>query len=159
MTSTRFIPFLIIGSLGILNQLAFLRLALDLLGIAFMTAQALATLAAMTGNFLLNNIVTYSDRRLRGPALLRGLFSFYGGCAFGTAANVAVATGLFAGGLRWWLAAIAGAAVGAVWNYAISSLLVWRPNIAGPGASPPNPARTQSSAAVIPVSAAIEASD
>ena len=45
----------------------------------------------MTSNFFLNNLFTYRDRRLRGLALLRGLFTFYAICALGTVANVGIA--------------------------------------------------------------------
>jgi len=136
-TSVRFGLFAAIGGFGVVTQLAFLRLALEAFGMAFFAAQAMAAVAAMTGNFLLNNIVTYRDRRLCGPALVRGLLGFYAVCALGAAANVVVASHLFAGGLRWWLAGIVGAAVGAAWNYAMSSALVWRPNIVPPATSPP----------------------
>ena len=126
MVSARFVLFAAVGAVGVLTQLVFLRLGLDTLGIAFPAAQALATLAAMTGNYLLNNIVTYRDRRLRGRALLRGLFAFFAVCGVGAAANVVIASHLFAGGWRWWLAGLGGAALSAVWSYAMSSALVWR---------------------------------
>ena len=43
----------------------------------------------------------------------------------GAAANVSVAA-YIAGGHSWWLAGIAGAIVGSVWNYAVSSVFTWR---------------------------------
>ena len=49
----------------------------------------------MTSNFFLNNLFTYRDRRLRGLALLRGLFTFYAICALGAVANVGIAGYLF----------------------------------------------------------------
>ena len=80
----------------------------------------------MTGNFLLNNLFTYRDRRLRGLALATGLLSFYAVCGLGAAANVGIASHLFASKHSWWLAGLGGAAIGAVWNYAMSSVFVWR---------------------------------
>jgi hypothetical protein len=44
----------------------------------------------------MNNIFIYRDRRLRGLALLRGLFTFYAICALGTVANVGIAGYVFA---------------------------------------------------------------
>jgi dolichol-phosphate mannosyltransferase len=90
----------------------------------FPVAQGIATLVAMTGNFLLNNLFTYRDRRLRGWQMLSGLGSFYAVCGLGAAANVGVAA-MIAGNHSWWLAGLAGAAVSAVWNYAMSSIFTW----------------------------------
>src|SRR5207249_11294604 len=96
-----------------------------LLWIAFPIAQAIATLVAMTGNFLLNNLFTYRDRRLRGRRLWTGLISFYAVCGAGGAANVGVAAHLVDGHHSWWLAGLAGVAVSVVWNYAMSSIFTW----------------------------------
>jgi dolichol-phosphate mannosyltransferase len=65
----------------------------------------------MTSNFFLNNLFTYRDRRLRGLALLRGLFTFYAICALGTVANVGIAGYIFSRNEIWWLAGVAGVVV------------------------------------------------
>jgi dolichol-phosphate mannosyltransferase len=91
----------------------------------FLVAQLVATLAAMTGNFLLNNELTYRDRRLRGSRLLRGWLSFGVGCSVGLVANVGVAAELFADNSSWWMSALGGIAIGAVWNYAVTSFYTW----------------------------------
>jgi dolichol-phosphate mannosyltransferase len=44
----------------------------------------------------------------------------------GAIANVGVATWLFEGDQLWWIAGLAGAAMGAVWNYVFSDLVIWR---------------------------------
>ena len=94
--------------------------------VAFTQNQWEATLAAMTANFLLNNYVTYRDRKRRGAALARGLLLFYAVCGIGAAANVGVATLLVQDGvLAWGMAGVAGALITVVWNYAVSSTLVW----------------------------------
>jgi len=80
----------------------------------------------MTSNFFLNNLFTYRDQRLRGVRLLRGLLSFYLICSVGAIGNVGIATYVFAADNVWWLAGIAGAIVGSVWNYAVSSVFTWR---------------------------------
>jgi dolichol-phosphate mannosyltransferase len=47
-------------------------------------------------------------------------------CGLGAAANVGVATLLLDGGvLAWGAAGVAGALITVVWNYAVSSTLVW----------------------------------
>jgi dolichol-phosphate mannosyltransferase len=122
----RFLAFAAVGAFGVLVHMVVLG-ALIGLGAGFGAAQGLATLVAMTANFALNNRITYRDARLRGAALWRGLALFYLVCGIGAAANVGVARLLVMDGvLAWGLAGAAGAAMTVVWNYAVSSTLVWR---------------------------------
>jgi dolichol-phosphate mannosyltransferase len=122
----RFALFAMIGGLGLVVHLAVLGLVLTYLGADFTVAQSAATLVAMTSNFLLNNWFTYRDRRLRGWRLLSGLVSFYVVCSVGAIGNVGIAAYVFHADQSWWLAGIAGAIVGSVWNYATSSVFTWR---------------------------------
>ena len=121
----RFISFLMIGGLGVLVNLLTLRLSLQF-GASFASAATAGTIVAMVSNFLLNNQLTYRDRRLRGVALLRGLVVFLIGCSIGGLAGVGVSINVFGGSKSWWLAGLAGAAAGAVWNYAIASNFTWK---------------------------------
>ena len=123
----RFLLFSIIGALGVGTHLLTLWFATHVLFTGFALAQSAATLVAMTGNFLLNNLFTYRDRRLRGRRLLTGLISFYAVCGAGAAANVGIASHLVVDHHSWWLAGLAGAAVSVVWNYAMSSIFTWSP--------------------------------
>jgi dolichol-phosphate mannosyltransferase len=123
----RFLLFSLIGSLGVITHLVTLWLTIFVFGAAFTIAQAVATTVAMTGNFLLNNLFTYRDRRLRGWRLVTGLLSFYAICAAGAVGNVGIASYLFGNHQAWWLAGIAGIAVSVVWNYAMSSIFTWSP--------------------------------
>ena len=123
----RFLSFALVGGVGLVVHLAVLGASLRLLDFSFETSQAMATLVAMICNFTLNNILTYRDLRLRGWDFLRGLVSFFLVCAAGAVANVGVGTVLFETlALPWWAAGIAGAVVGAVWNYAVSGVFTWR---------------------------------
>ena len=119
----RFVLFVAVGSLGLALHLAVLRLAL---GWGFETAQILATALAIGLNFVGNNWLTYRDKRLRGWRFVRGLASFYVICGVGAAANVGVANYAVAHERSWWVAGLAGAALGSVWNYAVSSVYTWR---------------------------------
>jgi len=123
----RFMAFALVGGVGVLVHLAVLGLLHGLGPLGFGAAQWAATLVAMTANFLLNNRITYRDRRLRGPRLLRGLIVFYVVCGIGAVANVGIAGLLVRDGLAGWgVAGAAGALLTVVWNYAVSSTLVWR---------------------------------
>jgi dolichol-phosphate mannosyltransferase len=123
----RFLLFSLIGGLGVVTHLVTLWVIVFAVGAAFAVAQGVATAVAMTGNFLLNNLFTYRDRRLRGWRLVTGLLSFYAICAAGAVGNVGIASYLFGNHQAWWLAGIAGAAVSVVWNYAMSSVFTWSP--------------------------------
>jgi dolichol-phosphate mannosyltransferase len=120
----RFISFAAIGGLGVGVHFAALYLGLKL--VSFPVAQAVATVVAMTSNFALNNLLTYRDRRLSGRRFVTGLLSFYGVCGLGAVANVGIASAAFADHYTWWVSGLAGAAVGVVWNYAVSSVLTWK---------------------------------
>ena len=122
----RFVVFAAIGALGILAHLAVLWLALQA-GLAFGPAQATATAAAIAGNFVLNNAITFRDRRLKRWAALRGFVIFAIACGFGALANLNVAELMVSAGHdTWWAAGLVGAAMSLVWNYAVGSTLTWR---------------------------------
>jgi len=122
----RFLLFAVIGGLGVFVHMGVLAAGLKLFALSFVAAQTAAAVVAMTVNFFLNNLFTYADRRLKGWRALRGLLSFYVICSFGAAANVGVASYLFAQQQVWWVAGIAGIIVGSVWNYAVSSIFTWQ---------------------------------
>jgi dolichol-phosphate mannosyltransferase len=126
LVDPRFLFFAIVGSLGLVVHLIALRLALVFLPDAFRGAQIIATLVAMTSNFLLNNELTYRDRRLKGIAMFKGfgLFCLIG--SVGVLTNVDLASWLYDERQVWWVAGAMGAIMGALWNYAMSTLFVWR---------------------------------
>lgn len=126
LVSLRFLLFALIGTLGLAVHLASLYVVITVSDMPFAEAQGIAAFIAMTFNFLLNNRLTYRDQRLKGGALLRGLVIFYLVCSVGLLANVGVAFSLYGQHAVWWLAGAAGALMGVVWNYAVSSLFVWR---------------------------------
>jgi dolichol-phosphate mannosyltransferase len=122
----RFVAFAAVGALGMIVNLAALWMGWEA-GLHFVQAEILATVLAMLFNFQLNNRLTYRTHRLRGARLLRGLALFILVCGLGAVANVGIATALFSHASHNGLAAGAiGAAIGVVWNYAVSSTLVWR---------------------------------
>ncbi|HJS84119.1 MAG TPA: glycosyltransferase family 2 protein [Acetobacteraceae bacterium] len=122
----RFIAFATVGALGVLVHLIVLSLSFRLGGLGFGAAQAVATVAAMVCNFQLNNQITYRDHRLRGARVWRGLALFMAVCGLGAAANIGIARTLYLSNTGWTLSGATGAVIGVVWNYAVSSTLVWR---------------------------------
>jgi dolichol-phosphate mannosyltransferase len=129
LVDPRFIFFAIVGTIGLFVHLLVLWLMLVFLPLQhdlFRAAQILATFAAMTSNFLLNNELTYRDRRLKGWAMLKGFVLFCLIGSVGVLANVDLASWLYIERPIWWAAGAVGAVMSALWNYAMSTLFVWR---------------------------------
>jgi dolichol-phosphate mannosyltransferase len=129
-TIGRFVPvklvqFGAIGMVGVGVHLSLLYMSLNMFGIGFAGAQAAAVIGAMTFNFALNNRFTYRDRQLKGAAWITGLLSFYLVCSLGAVANVGIGSLVYDRLPEWWVAGIAGAVVGSVWNYVASGWLTW----------------------------------
>ena len=121
----RFLSFALVGLFGIVINLAVLEVA-GALGFSFGWSETGGTVVAMVANFQLNNVITYRDQRLRGGRLLRGLLLFMLVCSIGAVANIGIARMLYyAGQTGPRPAALVGAVIGVVWNYAMSSTLVW----------------------------------
>ncbi|MBN9273657.1 MAG: GtrA family protein, partial [Mesorhizobium sp.] len=95
-------------------------------GLSFTPAQTGAMLTAMTFNYTVNNALTYRDRRRTGWRFFTGLAMFAGLCSFGLAAGVGISSVFYQSEPRWWLAGLAGAAVGSIWNYVTNSAITWR---------------------------------
>jgi len=120
-----FVVYVLAGLSGLFLHLATLGILFRYVGIAFVSAQLTATLVAMVSNFLVNNSVTFRQQRLKGAMLLPGLLAYIAICGLGAIVNVQAAEYLFENGIPWWFAGAAGALVGAVWNYAVSTQIVW----------------------------------
>jgi dolichol-phosphate mannosyltransferase len=124
--SLRFLLFCFVGLTGVAVHMAALTLAVDAADLRFSVAQAVATIVAITWNFVLNNRLTYRDQRLTGWRFVTGLLWFQAICSVGALSNVGAASWIYANGPEWWVAGLGGALMGAVWNYVVSAAFVWR---------------------------------
>lgn len=131
---TRFALFGTIGAVGVVVHMAVLALFLEAFGgtfrntvvTPFEVGQTVAALVAMTFNFVLNNALTYADKRLTGPGeLVAGWIKFALTCSVGLLANIGVAAVLVRYDFNEYVAALAGIVIGSVWNFALSSKFVW----------------------------------
>jgi dolichol-phosphate mannosyltransferase len=120
----RFFAFTLVGGAGVLVHMAVLA-ALRTAQVGFSNAQAVATVVAMILQLLAEQPPDVSRPPLRGTRWVTGLLSFMAACGLGAVANVGIASYLFASHTQWVVAALAGIAVGAVWNYAITQLYTW----------------------------------
>lgn len=121
----RFLIFALVGGFGALVNMG-TQILLRACAVEFMTAEIVGTMLAMAVNFWLDNTLTYRDRRLGGWFLPAGFVMFLLVCSVGTWANIGVAQLFQEDGQTLGRASIAGTVIGVVWNYAVSSTLIWR---------------------------------
>jgi len=120
-----FLLFGLVGGSGVVVHLATLA-ALTWLGQGFVVSQVVATLLAMAWNFILNNNLTYSDRKLRGRRLIAGFISFCAICALGGIANISVANAIYQYDHQTFIAGLSGAIMSSVFNYAVTRVFTWK---------------------------------
>ncbi len=126
LISIRFLLFSAVGLTGVGVHMLALLVGLAIAGLPFNAAQLIATLLAIASNFLLNNMITYNDLRLRGLNLIPGLIKFGLICSVGAISNVGVAGLIYEHDNVWQIAGLAGAAIGVFWNFMVSAIYVWR---------------------------------
>lgn len=126
VVSVRFLLFCLIGLSGVGVHMLALLISLSAGGLSFNASQITATILAITSNYLLNNIVTYNDLRLRGFRLLLGWVKFTLICSVGAMSNVGIANWFYEQHSAWQIAGLAGAVIGVFWNFMVSAIFVWR---------------------------------
>lgn len=122
---TRFAIFGMVGAVGVAVHLISLFFLFHRAHFVFANAQLASTYIAMTGNFILNNVITYRDRKLKGARFLRGLVAFWIACSLGALANVSVARSLLLWNVPWIFAGLGGIVISSVWNYILNDLFTW----------------------------------
>jgi dolichol-phosphate mannosyltransferase len=123
----RFVLFAMIGASGLIVHIVTLSAVLHCFAtMDFDAGQLIATIVAMGSNFILNNEITYRPYRYSGLGMVVGFLAFALGCSVGALANIDVASWLFKANETWWAAGMAGAVLSVVWNYAVSTNLIWR---------------------------------
>jgi dolichol-phosphate mannosyltransferase len=111
--------FGLIGALDLLAHIVVLWAGLRWAAASFVVSQALATAVVIGCNFPLYRLTRISGAA-RGSSLIAAVLRFCGISAIGGAANVAIGSLVFSAGGSWWIAGIAGALIGMLWNYAVS---------------------------------------
>ena len=121
----RAVSFGLVGLSGVGLQLLTSRL-LMLGGLPFSTSLPIAVVVSAISNYLINNALTFRQRRLRGLPLAAGLVKFLAVASLPMLANVGLASVFYSQVSNdTVLAQIAGIAVVFVWNYAATSRFVW----------------------------------
>jgi dolichol-phosphate mannosyltransferase len=122
---TSFLLFALVGGLGVFVHMGTLFAATSM-GFNFYLAQTIATIVAMTFNFILNNELTYANKKLRGWRFLTGMATFFAVCSIGAIANVSVASWIYTLDHNVWYAGIAGVLMSVVFNYSVTKVFTWR---------------------------------
>jgi dolichol-phosphate mannosyltransferase len=120
-----FLLFGLVGGLGVFVHMGTLFVCVSS-GFNFFWAQTTATLVAMTFNFVLNNELTYANKKLRGWRFLTGMLTFFAVCSIGAIANVSVASWIYVLDRSFWIAGFAGVLMSVVFNYSVTKVFTWR---------------------------------
>jgi dolichol-phosphate mannosyltransferase len=125
MLPPRLISFVGVGLIGSIFHFSVLYACMGL-GTVFWLAQAIATVVAMVFNFTINNVLTYSDDRLRGKAFYKGLLLYSLIASVGIVANVSTAqiTYMRLHG-HTFIAATTGLVIDVIWRFVVSNRLIW----------------------------------
>ena len=122
----RAISFGFVGLIGVFVQLFVLYFVIWLTKFSFTTILPFAVICAACSNFLINNSLTFKNRRLNGKSLWIGLMKFLLVSSLPVIANVGLASSFYLYiSPNAFLSQIAGIVVVFIWNYAASSKLVW----------------------------------
>jgi len=122
LISPRALVYAVVGATGLAVHLLVLN---SLRSLGFGEANLLAAAAAMTSNYLLNNEITYRDRRRRGLGLLWGYLKFAALCALGLVINVSVGQFAYEHLHNRDVSAVLGAVAAAAWNYGSTAVALW----------------------------------
>jgi dolichol-phosphate mannosyltransferase len=130
------LQYCVVGTIGVIVNLGFYVIAADILsrvgvGLSvpavadFSVAVLVGVEAAIVFNFLLNNLWTFAQARLKGMNAFVGFLKFNAACLFGAFANYAVTVLLVSRGFSVIESVAAGGVLGMIWNYTISRLFTW----------------------------------
>jgi dolichol-phosphate mannosyltransferase len=131
LVPVRFLSFALVGGVGMVIHFLVMTVLFTQWKLEFVWSHSAAAIIAMAGNFVLNNVLTYRDVRLRGWQWITGWLTFSLACAIGALVNVGVATYLVWAGIHWVAATLAGIVAGSVWNYWMTALVTWNKKILG----------------------------
>jgi dolichol-phosphate mannosyltransferase len=121
-----YLVFSMVGAIGLAVNLILIFAVKGLFPVSFYMAQAIGSMLVIALNFVLNNRLTFRSARLKGWRAVQGLVLFYLACSVGLAFNLTAAHGCRDYNIPWFWASLIGVVIGSVWNYWVTSLLIWQ---------------------------------
>lgn len=124
--SGRFLKFAFVGITGVIINLGALYTLVEYVNFSHYLSWSLAVLLSILNNFLLNNVLTYRDRRSVGLlSLLKKMGTYYLLSLSAIVINFIVYYMALHVGLHYLLAAATGILVGTFLNFSFASSVVW----------------------------------
>jgi dolichol-phosphate mannosyltransferase len=124
----RLLKFIAVGLSGVVVNMGILWLLTELAGLAYYISSLIGIEASIISNFLLNDFVTFADRRSgkTGSFILRFL-KFNLTCGTGAAIQYGILLLLTSvAGLNYLLSNFIGIVVAFLWNYMLSTFWTWK---------------------------------
>ncbi len=121
----KFMQFCLVGLSGVGVNWLILYLGKDFTHINIRIVIISAILISMLGNFILNNIWTFS-REASDKSVFVKAVQFFLICGIGAGINYIITYSLYKLDLLIYLASFLGIAAATVWNYALNSLVTWK---------------------------------
>ena len=122
----RFIKFAFVGSTGVVVNLGTLYILVERYGANLYATWVVAVLLSIFSNFVLNALITYSDRPVSGVLnYLRRLGTYYLLSLGAIVINFIIYHSVLSLGLHYLIAATAGILVATLINFAFASSVVW----------------------------------
>ncbi len=124
----RFLKFCMVGASGVLVNEGLLWILKEFVTLPLALCSAISIETSIMSNFLLNDFITFSDRRVTGTGFfLRRLGKFYAVSQIGLVINMGVLlllTNVF--GLHYLLSNLVGIGSAMIWNYLANLGWTWR---------------------------------
>ena len=122
----RFIKFILVGASGIVVNEGLLALLYEVAGMPLLLANAISIETSIITNFVLNDFITFRDRRAARPFIQRlGRFNLVSLVGLGINLGVtALLTNVF--GLYYLVSNLIGIAIGMLWNYFVNLGWTWK---------------------------------
>ena len=124
----RFAKFCLVGLIGILVNIGLLWLLTEFAGLFYLLSAAISIESSIISNFVLNDYLTFPDRRLPGTkSFLSRLLKFNLVCIVGLGVNMGVLwllTEVF--GIYYLVSELGGIVVATLWNYLFNTWWTWK---------------------------------
>ncbi len=124
----RFLKFVLVGASGVLVNEGLLWFFTEIIGLFYLISSAIGIETSIITNFLLNDYITFRDRRQRGARQFLARLVKFNAVSFGGIALNWSLLWLFTSvfGVHYLISNLIGIAAAMVWNYIANFLWTWK---------------------------------